>query len=198
MHILRRKCNGVSPAGLSIDPAGNLLVADPGTPAIYRFNIATVTRATVSSPAVAPSAALTDAAGNLLIADTASIVAVPASMNCSPFTVASLAPSALAIDSAGNLYTGAAGGVLKLARTQGFVQFAASSAPQTVNVLESGNQIYSASAFTQTDTTDYALAPTTSTYCALTATAQEPSPSAACAHLLPPTRQPLIPSPPML
>ncbi|MGB6695545.1 MAG: Ig-like domain repeat protein [Terracidiphilus sp.] len=157
----------VSPTGLAIDPTGNLLVADPGAPAIYRFNFATGVRTTVSSPAVAPTAALTDAAGNLLIADTASILAVPASGNSSPFTVASLTPSALAVDSAGNLYTGSAGGVLKLARTQGYVQFAASSAPQTVNLLESGNQTYSASSFTQTDTADYALAPTGSTDCAL-------------------------------
>ncbi|MGB6743165.1 MAG: Ig-like domain repeat protein [Terracidiphilus sp.] len=158
----------VSPAGLAIDPAGNLLVADPGAPAIYRFNFATGARTTVSSPAVAPAAVLTDAAGNLLVGDTASILAVPASSNSAPFTVASLAPAALAIDSAGNLYTGSAGAVLKLTRTQGYVQFATSTPPQTVNLLESGNQAYSAGAFTQTDTSDYTLAPTVSTDCALT------------------------------
>ena len=157
----------VSPAGLAIDPAGNLLVADPGAAAIYRFNFATSTRTTVSSPAVSPSVALTDAAGNLLISDSVSILAVPASTNSAPFTVASLAPSALAVDSAGNLYTGSAGGVLKLERTQGYLQFAASSTAQTVNLLESGNELYSASSFTQTDTTDYALAPSASTDCAL-------------------------------
>jgi polygalacturonase/sugar lactone lactonase YvrE len=158
----------VSPAGLAIDPAGNLLIADPGAPAIYRFNFATGTRTTVSTSAVSPSAALTDAAGNLLIGDTASILAVPASSNSVPFTVASLSPSALAIDAAGNLYTGSAGGVLKLTRTQGYVQFAVSSAPQTVNLLESGNQLYSAGSLTQTDTTDYTLAPVASTDCTLT------------------------------
>ncbi|HSY34752.1 MAG TPA: Ig-like domain repeat protein [Acidobacteriaceae bacterium] len=157
----------VSPAGLAIDPTGNLLVADPGAPAIYRFNFATSTRTTVSSSAIAPTVALTDAAGNLLIADSPSILAVPASTNSAPFTVASLTPSALAVDSAGNLYTGSAGGVLKLERTQGYLQFAASSTGQTVNLLESGNQIYSASSFTQTDTTDYTLAPFASTDCAL-------------------------------
>jgi polygalacturonase/sugar lactone lactonase YvrE len=157
----------VSPVGLAVDPAGNLLIADTGASAIYRFNFSTGTRTTVSSPAVVPSAVLTDAAGNLLIADTASILAVPVSSNSGPFTVASLTPSALAIDSAGNLYTGSGGGVLKLERTQGYVEFAVSSAPQTVNLLESGNQLYSASSFTQTDTSDYALAPVASTDCAL-------------------------------
>jgi hypothetical protein len=157
----------VSPAGLAIDPDGNLLIADPGAPAIYRFNFSTGARTTISTPAAAPSIALNDAAGNLLIADTASILAVPASTNSSPFTIAGLAPSALAVDSAGNLYTGSAGGVLKLARTNGYVQFAASSSPQTVNLLESGNQEYSAGSFTQTDTTDYTLAPTASTDCVL-------------------------------
>lgn len=157
----------VSPAGVAIDPAGNLLVSDPGAPAIYRFNFATGARTTVANPAVAPSNALTDAAGNLLIADSATILAVPASANSASFTIASLTPSALAVDSAGNLYTGAAGGVVKLARSQGYVQFAASSSPATVNLLESGNQTYSAGAFTQSDTTDYTLAPTASTDCAL-------------------------------
>jgi hypothetical protein len=57
--------------------------------------------------------------------------------------------------------------VLKLTRTQGYVQFAASSTPQTVNLLQSGNQLYSAGSFTQTDTTDYTLAPTATTDCAL-------------------------------
>jgi polygalacturonase/sugar lactone lactonase YvrE len=158
----------IFPAGLSIDPAGDLLVADPGAPAIYSFNFATGARTTLSSPATAPSAALTDAAGNLIIADAASILAVPASTNSSPFTVASLAPSALAIDAAGDLYSGSAGGVLKLERTQGYVQFAASSAQQSVNLLESGNQLYVARSFTQTDITDYTLAPVASTDCALT------------------------------
>jgi Glycosyl hydrolases family 28/Bacterial Ig-like domain (group 3)/MBG domain (YGX type) len=157
----------VSPMGLAIDPQGNLLVADPGAPAIYRFNLESATRSTVTTPAVAPSVALTDAAGNLLIADTADILAVPASANSSSFTVASLAPAALAVDSAGNLYTGSSGGVLKLARTQGYVQFAVSSAPANVNLLESGNQIYNATSISQTDTSDYSLAPTASTDCAL-------------------------------
>jgi polygalacturonase/sugar lactone lactonase YvrE len=157
----------VSPAGLAIDPSGNLLIADPGAPAIYRFNLATGARNTVSNPAVAPSAVLTDAAGNLLVADAASILAVPASSNSSPFIVASLTPSMLAVDSASSLYTGSAGGVLKLGRTQGYVLFAAFSAPQTVSLLESGNQIYTASSLAQTDTADYTLTPTASTDCAL-------------------------------
>ncbi len=158
----------VAPAGLAIDPQGNLLVADPGAPAVYRFNLESGVRATVSTPAVAPSAVLTDAAGNLLIADTASILAVPASSNSAPFTVASLAPAALAVDAAGNLYTGAAGAVLKLTRTQGYLQFSGASAPPaTVNLLESGNQVYNATSISQTDTADYSLAPTASTDCAL-------------------------------
>ncbi len=158
----------VSPEGLAIDPSGNLLVADPGAPAIYRFYLESATRTTVTTPAVAPSLALNDAAGNLLIADTASILAVPASSNSSPFTIASLTPAALAVDSAGNLYTGASGGVLKLTRTQGYVQFAGASAPPAaVNLLESGNQAYAETSISQTDTSDYSLAPTASTDCAL-------------------------------
>ena len=157
----------VSPAGLAVDPSGNLLVADPGAPAIYRFNFQTGVRTTVTTPATAPSQALTDAAGNLLIADTASILAVPASSNSASFIVSSAAPAALAIDSAGNLYTGASGGVLKLTRTQGYVQYAVGGSPQTVNLLASGNQAYTATAFTQSDTSDYSLVPTPSTDCVL-------------------------------
>ncbi len=157
----------VAPAGLAIDPSGNLLIADPGAAAIYRFNQQTGVTTTVSSTAVKPSAIVTDAAGNLLIADTADILAVPASSNSASFTVANLAPSALAIDSTGNLYTGSGSSVVKLTRTQGYVQFAAGATPQTVNLLESGNQVYTATAFTQTDSTDYSLVPTASTDCVL-------------------------------
>jgi hypothetical protein len=160
----------VAPAGLSIDPNGNLLVADPGAPAIDRFNFQSNAVTAVTTTAVAPSAALTDAAGNLLIADTADILAVPASSNSASFTVSSIAPAALAIDSAGNLYTGSAGGILKLTRTQGYVQFSASEPPQTVEILESGNQVFSGTSFSQTDTSDYNIAPAASTDCALNAT----------------------------
>jgi sugar lactone lactonase YvrE len=158
----------VAPAGLAIDPSGNLLVADSGAPAIYRFNLQSGVRTTISSPAVQPSAIATDAAGNLLIADSAAILAVPASANSTPFTVASLAPSALAIDAAGNLYTNKGGSVLKLTRTQGYVQFAnISSAPQSISLLESGNQALSLTSVAQSDTTDYSLAATASTDCTL-------------------------------
>ncbi|HKF47480.1 MAG TPA: Ig-like domain repeat protein [Terracidiphilus sp.] len=157
----------VTPSGLAIDPSGNLLVADPGAGAIYRFNFQSNAVTTVSSPASAPSAVLTDAAGNLLIADTSDIVAVPASGNSAPFSVANLAPAALAIDSAGNLYTGASGGVLKLTRTQGYVQFAAGASPATFNMLGSGNQAFTGTSFAQTDTSDYSVAPAASTDCTL-------------------------------
>jgi sugar lactone lactonase YvrE len=156
-----------SPTGLAVDPNGNLLVADPGAPAVYRFNLQTGTRTTVTTPALAPSQVVTDAAGNLLIADTAAILAVPASSNSTAFTVAGIAPAALAVDSAGNLYTGASGSVLKLMRTQGYVQYAIGASPQTVNLLASGNQPYAATAFTQTDSSDYSLVPAASTDCAL-------------------------------
>jgi sugar lactone lactonase YvrE len=157
----------VAPAGLAIDPSGNLLITDPGAAAIYRFNQQTGLTSTVTSTAAKPSAIAIDAAGNLLIGDTADILAVPASSNSAAFTVASLAPSSLAIDSAGNLYTGSGSSILKLVRTQGYVQFAAGAIPQTVTLLESGNQAYSATAFTQTDSTDYSLVPAASTDCVL-------------------------------
>ncbi len=157
----------VTPTGLAIDPSDNLLVADPGAPAIYRYSFQTGVRTTVSTPATAPTQVLTDAAGNLLIADAAAIRAVPASSNSASFTVSAVTPAALAIDSAGNLYTGASGGVLKLTRTQGYVQYAAGANPQTVNLLNSGNQAYFATAFAQSDSTDYSLSATASTDCVL-------------------------------
>jgi hypothetical protein len=161
--------NLVSPAGLAIDPSGNLLVADPGAATIDRFNLQTGAVKAVATSAVAPTAALTDAAGNLLIADSADILAVPASSNSASFTVAGIVPSALAIDAAGNLYTGSAGSIVKLERTQGAVEFSASEPPQTVNMLESGNQVFTGTSFSQTDTSDYSLTPAASTDCALTA-----------------------------
>jgi hypothetical protein len=115
-----------------------------------------------------PSIALTDAAGNVLVADTSAIDAVPASSKSSPFTVANLTPSALAIDAAGNLYTGtSSGSILKLTRTQGYAQFAVSGPAQTISLMDSGNQPYVATGFTQSDTSDYSLAPMASTDCQL-------------------------------
>ena len=161
----------VAPAGLTIDPSGNLLITDPGAAAVYRFNLESGVTTPVSSAAVAPSAIATDAAGNLLIADTASVLAVPASLNSASFKVASLAPSALAIDSAGDLYIGSGGSVLELIRTQGSAQFAgASASPQTVNLLESGNQALQLSSVSQSDTADYNLAAIASTDCTLNGT----------------------------
>jgi sugar lactone lactonase YvrE len=158
----------VSPTGLSIDPSGNLIIADPGAPAVYRFNLSTGARTTITTPATAPSVALADAAGNLLIADSAAIEAVPSSSNSSSFTVASVKPSALAIDAAGNLYTGSSSGsVVKFTRTQGSAQFAIAAPSQTINMMESGNQAYTATGFAQTDTSDYTLAPASSTDCQL-------------------------------
>jgi hypothetical protein len=151
---------------VAIDPFGNLLIADQGAPAIYRFN-SSGARTTVSTSVADPSVLVTDAAGNLLVADAADILAVPASSNSASFTAASLAPSALAIDAAGNLYTGFNGGVLKLTRTQGYVQFAASTAPQTVSMLDSGNRALTLSSLGQTDTADFSLSAASSTDCTL-------------------------------
>jgi hypothetical protein len=157
-----------APAGLTVDPSGNLLITDPGAGAVYRYSLQSGANASVSSTAVKPSAIVTDAAGNLLVADSASILAVPASANSAPFTVASLTPSALAIDGAGNLYTGSGGSVLKLTRTQGYVLFASATASsQTVSLLESGNEGLQLSSIGQSDTADYSLTASGSADCML-------------------------------
>ena len=157
-----------APAGLAVDPAGNLLVADPGAAAIYRFNLDSGARTTISSPATKPTALAADAAGNLLVADAASILAVPASSNSAPFTIASIPPSSLALDAAGNLYTGSGGAVLKLTRTQAAASFKAGMpAAQTVSLLSSGNQPLTLSSLTQTDGADFTLTAAASTDCTL-------------------------------
>ena len=157
-----------APAGLTVDPSGNLLITDPGAGAVYRYSLQSGANASVSSTAVKPSAIVTDVAGNLLVADSASILAVPASANSAPFTVASLTPSALAIDGAGNLYTGSGGSVLKLTRTQGHVLFASATASsQPVSLLESGNEGLQLSSIGQSDTADYSLTASGSADCML-------------------------------
>jgi len=158
----------VSPQGLWIDANGALIVADAGAPAIYRFNLGTNTRTTVTSAVTAPTDAVTDAANNVLIADTTQITALPASSNGSSFIVAGLTPLALAIDGAGNLYTGQSGSVLELQRTNGYLQFSLQgSATQAVNMLESGNVAFTGTSFSQTDNSDYSFSVTDSTDCAL-------------------------------
>ena len=161
----------VAPSGLAMDPSGNLLIADSGAPAVYRYNLQSGTLTALTTPASRPSAVLSDAAGNLLIADAAAIYAVPASKNSASFTVASLTPAGFAIDGAGNLYTGSsAGSIVMLTRTQGYAQFASATAgPQSFSVLSSGNTTAQLTSVAQTDSTDYSLAFAATTDCAVNA-----------------------------
>lgn len=156
-----------TPSGLAIDPGGNLLITDPGVPAVYHYSLQTGTLGTVTMLASAPSAVVTDAAGDPVIADSATIYAVPVSAGSSPFTVTSLAPAGLAIDGAGNLYTGSpSGSIVKLTRTQANYTFAtASASPASFNVLSSGSQALQLTSITQTDSSDYGLAFTATTDC---------------------------------
>jgi sugar lactone lactonase YvrE len=159
----------VAPSGLVIDPNNNLVITDPGAPAVYRYNLQSGVLSTVTTTATAPAAVTVDAAGNLLIADSASILAKPASANSSAFSVSSLMPAGLAIDGAGNLYTGSStGSIVKLTRTQAnFTYASVTAAAASFNLLSSGSQALQLASISQTDASDYTLAFSTTTDCAM-------------------------------
>ncbi|MGH9587585.1 MAG: hypothetical protein ACRD3F_11580 [Acidobacteriaceae bacterium] len=68
-----------NPAGISVDAAGDLFVADVGANAVARISAGSTTPVTIGSGFNAPSGTVLDAAGNLYVADTGNnqVVEIP-------------------------------------------------------------------------------------------------------------------------
>ena len=100
----------ISPAGLAIDGAGDLLVADPGVPAVYKVAPGgglTVVGSGFSKPA----AAAVDGAGNVYVADSGAAAVYEVTPGGTQTAVGSgfNKPVGIAIDGAGNAYVADAG-----------------------------------------------------------------------------------------
>ncbi len=118
-----------APAGMALDTAGNLYVADTTNNAVYRFASGSSTGTTVGSGLTGPTGVAVDGAGNLFIGDSGNgrVVEVPivsgalsSSAQSTVFTGTN-GPTALASDSTGSLYIGDSSNrrVLKLVNTAG-------------------------------------------------------------------------------
>jgi kumamolisin len=94
-----------NPVGLTIDPLGNIYVADKGNGVIRKISGGIVTQF-VASPITSPSAITSDSLGNIYVADSA----LGQVYQISPFAVFTLVasglnhPNGVAIDSNGNIY----------------------------------------------------------------------------------------------
>ena len=147
------------PAGIALDSAGNLFIADTGNNRIVEYtplgvaSVVTTTGITLSQPTdvkVLPS-------GTLIVTDSTSNVSLISNGTGTPLPIDTLAPNApqgVALDLAGNIYISdtSAGRVLELAvsspASDSFPTTAqgSTSAPIATNLVNSGNAALSFSA----------------------------------------------------
>jgi sugar lactone lactonase YvrE len=168
-----------APVGVAVDGAFNIYAVDSThivklTPLGVQSTIATVSGVT---------ALAVDAAGNLLVTTGTTLVEYPAATATATTLYASLVtPKSLVLDGTGNAYIADTGinGYFELQRTAAYYKFLALTGTTTIELSSIGTAAVSTTAYTQTDTTDYALVPATTngcsgalalgTACALTAT----------------------------
>ena len=94
-----------SPAGAAVDGAGNVFVADPGVPAVYKITPGG-TQTTVGSAFGKPVGLAVDGAGNVYVADSGAAAVYAITPAGTQATVGSGfgKPDAVAVDGAGNVY----------------------------------------------------------------------------------------------
>ncbi|MDR3736220.1 MAG: Ig-like domain repeat protein [Acidobacteriaceae bacterium] len=113
----------ISPAGVAVDKAGNIFIADPSANAVYELVGGTGTPVSVGSGLVRPDGVAVDAAGDLFIADTGNsrVVRVPVIgavlTTASQSVVASslTAPLSIAAGPLGSVYIAQAGQLARYA-----------------------------------------------------------------------------------
>lgn len=153
-----------APQAVAVDANGNLYAADSS-------HIVELTpsgaQTTVASLAGTTGLAV-DAAGDVLATTATMLVEFPAA-NPAETTLSSslVSASALALDSSGNAYIADSGqaGYISIQRTAGFYKFTSYPANAAVTLTSEGNVALSATTFSQTDTTDFSLAPSTTNGC---------------------------------
>lgn len=156
----------VSPTSVAVDASGNVYAED-GSQILKLTPQGAQT--TVASPAPFNGAGIAvDAAGDVIAAQDGTLVEYPAS-GSGAVTIESglLLPVALAIDASGNVFVAdeVAGGFVEYARASGYYKFATSPANTPVELTSEGNQTLRAPSFTQTDSTNFSLAPATTNGC---------------------------------
>jgi hypothetical protein len=152
-----------APQDVAVDLSGNLYAIDSAH--IVKLTSAGVqtTAATTGGTALA-----VDAAGNLLVTTGTTLVEYPANGSAAVTLYTTLiSPKGVAIDGAGNAYIAdnGAGGFLEFQRTAGYYKFVTNPATTNIELTSIGTAAVSSTAYTQTDTTDYTLTPSTTNGC---------------------------------
>lgn len=149
-----------APAGITVDAAHNVYIADTGANAVYEYSPGGTLLATIGSGLSAPTGVAVDGAGNVYIADSGNqqIVEVPvvngALSNAAQTTVLTgiAGPSGLSVDAGGNLFVADSGNnrVLRLPNMSG--------APNAAHEVEVGSPTATGANFTAPEavTTDEA------------------------------------------
>ena len=132
-----------SPQGAAVDGAGNVFVADPGVPAVYRIAPGGV-RTVVGSAFNKPSGVAVDGAGNVFVADSGAAAVYEITPGGTQTEIGSGfgKPVGIAIDEAGNAYIADAGKALVYEVTPGGTQTTVGSgfiAPAGVAVDAAGD-----------------------------------------------------------
>ena len=122
----------MTPAGIAVDPANNVYVADTGANTVYRFAPGATVSTTVGTGLSAPTSVATDGAGNVFIADSGNgrvlevplVAGLPVNASQSVVlggTAGTKGAVGIAVDLNGNLYVADSGNarVIKLATLSG-------------------------------------------------------------------------------
>ena len=153
-----------APQSVAVDANGNLYASDSSH--IVELTTAGV-QTTVASGGSFTGLAV-DAAGNVLTTTGLTLVEYPAD-GTAPITLSSalVSPQALALDASGNAFIADSGlaGYVELQRTAGYFKAASNPESTTINLSSNGNTSLTGLTYTQTDTTDFTLAPATTNGC---------------------------------
>jgi trimeric autotransporter adhesin len=152
-----------APQAVAVDLSGNLYAID--TTHIVKLT-PFGTQTTVAS--TGGTALAVDPAGNVLATTAHTLVEYPA-VGGSPVTLSSalVTPAGLALDGTGSAYIADTGltGFYELQRTAGYYKFLTDPGTTTIQLSSTGTAAVSSTAYTQSDTTDFTLAPATTNGC---------------------------------
>ena len=159
-----------TPVSVAVDASGNVYVADSTLGSIFKVAAGNGAQTTMLS-SIAPAGLTVDAAGDLYYVDTTlnQVVEIPVSGANDPAVTGLTTPLGVALDPKGGLYVAdtANSGVSYYNRTASAQTFATPTASISATLTNIGNQSFDATndTFTQTDSTDFSVGPSSSNGC---------------------------------
>lgn len=168
-----------TPVAVAVDGSGNVYVADSTLNEIAEIAPSTGTQSTIAlASGATPVAVAVDAAGNVYYADsgTQTVVEVPASGSGAVTVIPGLnKPTGVALDPSGNLYVAdTQSGAFWYNRSLSSASFSVIGSTLSATLTNIGNESYaetetSGSYFTQTDSTDFDITPSSLNGCSFPA-----------------------------